>query len=511
VGSSARQPRRDAASSARRSKGTGPDLRAPAPIAPAGFAILVLAVVCAALVRVLAAHNDLWLDEIWSLQLARSVGSPLEILTRLHLDNNHCLNTWLMYLMRNSGSDWVYRVPALIAGIGTVILAGLIGRRIAGGMRGALTAVLLTGGSYLLIQYSSEARGYALAGAFALGAWFVALRGLDDRKWIWPVLFWCAVILGLLSHATFIAQAYCGLLVWSLSRMARSRGSWRRISSPAARWHAVPLLAILLFYLTYLRHLEIGGGPRFTWYYVLGRLSAFTLGLPAGASASIAATLAVAALIAIGLVTLRRERSDLWLLYAANCLIFPAALLLVRQPERLFERYFFVSAVFFVMLTAQLLALWVQRGGAWRTLAVLLLAAMLAGSAVHTVRLLRLGRGQYAAALRYVYDHSAPGESVITVASDHDFRNRMVIDYYGKKLPADKSIVYVSGKELPQAGAEWLILHSRDEAKPKENAISAGGHGPFRFQQAYPYAAMSGFNWFVYKLDAAETGGRPPE
>lgn len=147
----------------------------------------------------------------------------------------------------------------------------------------------------------------------------------------------------------------------------------------------------------------------------------------------------------------------------------------------------------------------------WRTLAVLLLAAMLAGSAVHTVRLWRLGRGQYAAALRYVYDHSAPGERVIKIASDRDFRNRMLVDYYGKKLPADKSIVYVSGKELPQAGAEWMILHSRDEAKPKEDAINAGGHGRFRFQQAYPYAAMSGFNWFVYKLDAAATGGRPPE
>src|ERR1700676_2982755 len=65
----------------------------------------VLLVVVAAILRIRAAHNDLWLDEIWSLALAHSVSSPLAIFT-IHHDNNNYLNTLYLYLLADRGNWW---------------------------------------------------------------------------------------------------------------------------------------------------------------------------------------------------------------------------------------------------------------------------------------------------------------------------------------------------------------------------------------------------------------------
>lgn len=478
------------------------------PMSPTSLAVSASLLVLAAVLRLLASRNDLWLDEVWSLNVAHSVRLPLEIFTGQFLDNNHCLNTWLMYLLSSAGSDWLLRLPALVVSIGTVALAGLIVRQISHHALGTWVAILLTGSSYLMIHYGSEARGYALAGGFALLAWYAALRGLEHRRWVWPILFWMAVTLGVLSHATYIAQAYAGLAVWTIARLKRLQGSRRQAFGSAARWHAVPLLLMLIFYWVHLRHMEIGGGPRFTWHFVLGRLEAFTLGLPA-MPAWLGLSLVIAAvLLGLGLWDLRRRGSDLWLLYAANCFVCPALLLVVRQPERLYERYFFVSTIFFLILMAQLCTAAIARRGAWRAVATALVAAGLVGNAVHTVRLIRDGRGQYAAALRYIYEHTTPVGGLIQVTSDHDFRNRVLVEHFAARLPADARIVYVSSQEVARTGAEWMILHSRDESSPRQTAIAVGGRGPYRFQRAYPSAPMSGFHWFLFKLDP-EAGTQP--
>ena len=81
----------------------------------------------AALVRLAAAWNDLWLDEIWTITLVGNLRSPLGVFT-LHHDNNHVLNTLWAYAVRRFDSDLVYRLPAWAGGVATVVL----GARLAG-------------------------------------------------------------------------------------------------------------------------------------------------------------------------------------------------------------------------------------------------------------------------------------------------------------------------------------------------------------------------------------------
>src|ERR1039458_2476428 len=77
----------------------------------------VLLVVVAAIRLIRAAHNDLWLDEIWSLNLAHTVSSPIGVFTSIHHDNNHYLTTLSMVLLPGRGNWWGYRIPSIVAGI----------------------------------------------------------------------------------------------------------------------------------------------------------------------------------------------------------------------------------------------------------------------------------------------------------------------------------------------------------------------------------------------------------
>src|SRR5262245_31722885 len=82
------------------------------------------------IVRVFAAHNDLWFDEVWSLQLVRERGhSFADVFTNIKHSNNHHLCSLWMRLVGQNASSLVYRLPSVLGSIGTIVLAGLIGLR----------------------------------------------------------------------------------------------------------------------------------------------------------------------------------------------------------------------------------------------------------------------------------------------------------------------------------------------------------------------------------------------
>src|SRR6188768_1399252 len=76
--------------------------------------------------RIAAATTNLWHDEVWSLWLLHGVRSPTEILTAVHHDNNHPVNSLFLYVIGERGSWLVYRLLSIAAGGGAILLAGII-------------------------------------------------------------------------------------------------------------------------------------------------------------------------------------------------------------------------------------------------------------------------------------------------------------------------------------------------------------------------------------------------
>jgi hypothetical protein len=465
------------------------------------LAIAVASFAVGSVVRVVAARNDLWFDEVWTLELLRErVHSIGEVFTNFKHSNNHHLCSLWMWLVGQNASALVYRLPSVLASIGTIALAGLIGLR-QSRLEGCI-AVILTSCSYLLIHFGTEARGYSLAIFFALLAWYALQRFEQERSWVWIVLFWTSALLGFLAHLEF-AICFAGLVAWALWQFVRYRSKWRQALLNLFALFTVPVMLVLVFYVVALRGFEIGGGPEWQVMPLLIKTASYTHGGPAsGAVARIAALLAVVS-IYIVLVYLVFERDDRWIFYAV-VIVAPLGLIPILLLVPLSVRYFIISVAASLVLLSSGYAALLRRGVAGRVIALTLLAVFVAGNAVNTGNLLRFGRGQYLAALCFIQKNSDNREVVIT--SDHDFRNGMLVNYYKRYLQRSDHVHYVDRAKLKEeyastnesaSGAEWLILHRFDLTKPANQVTDIYGNN-YKLVSIYRYSDLSGWNWLLY-------------
>lgn len=464
-----------------------------------------------ALVRLAGMFGDLWLDEIWSLRMVEQIKSPWEILTTLHHDNNHPLNSLWLYWLGADAAGWAYRLLSWGAGGASVGLAGALAwsqtlklkaGEPAWARATAVIAMLLTGGSYLLIHYASEARGYTPMLALALlAAW--ALQHADEAKWFrWAVVYALAAGLGLLAHATMAEVLFAGVL-WSAYGLLRGGADWSRRLWRVVSWHAVPLALAAGYYFGFIRKLEIGGGPENPLFKTLGETAAYTLGWPTAGGVFALGLLGL--LCGLGLFALGRGgQARAAIFYVAVVFVAPALALRASGFTLLFPRYFLLNAALALLLSAHGLA-WLWRAGrGGRAMVVTVLVLFLIGNAFPIIRLARAGRGHYSAALRAIASHAQTRE--ISISSDHDFRNRMLIDYYGASAGGGHPFVYYPVEQAPPWGVQWVLFHRLDGEEPPPSMIADARGNRYVREYHYSHAALSGWDWYVYRNEALILG-----
>ncbi|MBN1516784.1 hypothetical protein JXA32_09480 [Candidatus Sumerlaeota bacterium] len=467
-----------------------------------------LAIGCAFLLSsaaiIAAARGDLWLDEIWSLAFAHDARSAADIFLHYHHDNNHPLCTLFLYCVGEPDCLYVYRLLSVLSGIGAVLLAGFVAKE-EWGYPEALCSVVLIGSSYPLLLYFSEARGYAPAIFFGLAAYAALRHNLRSRHWATLVLFWPASILGMLSHATFIMLS-ASLFLASLAHQVQAHESIRRGIMRLLAQHYVPLTFFAWWYVFYLKDMEIGGGPVYRTWAVIGQASALIFGLPDAVAfhvANITAFHAVAIifilLVVVPGVAILYWRHDLqWIFFLAMLLIMPAAMLILSRPKFLYFRYFIICFPFFLLLLAQL-ACHCSRlcPPRWRWLAFAPIVLVVAGQIPRDYHLLVTGRGDYSAALEYILAASPDGP--ITVGSDHDFRNGMVIGFYAHRITGGERLRYLDQSRWLVESPEWIFAHNQDRTFQPIQEHALKGIGVYRLIKVFPFSGISGWNWVLYR------------
>ncbi|MCS7033144.1 MAG: hypothetical protein NZ561_04010, partial [Phycisphaerae bacterium] len=264
--------------------------------------LLTGVLLAAAALRLTAARGGLWLDEIWSLELAREVSNPMQILTHLRIDNNHPLNTLVLWTIGMNAADFVYRLPVVALSTAAVAL-GWQWNRSRSVPAGAVTAGVLAI-SFPMIVYGSEARGYGYA-AFFLLACLVCLERISKSP-LFRVSYVVSAAGGILSHPTFL-PALGAMMLWTIAKDG-DRRAWLLT-------HAVPVSLAGLFWFVFVRPLNFGGSSSAP----LVELAIETLSLPLGVSADqkLATLAAVASagltVAAIGALIWRGDRR--WVLY----------------------------------------------------------------------------------------------------------------------------------------------------------------------------------------------------
>lgn len=469
-------------------------------------ALPVALVLLAGLLRLLAARGDLWLDEVWSLELLAQLHSPLEIFTLRH-DNNHLLNSLLLWFLRPFDGDLLLRLPAVLCGTASVALAAAVAARSGGPAEGpprrrATFAALLVGTSYMMVHYGSEARGYGLLLGLALLALYAAVRGRLEPRSRWAFVYGAAGVLALLAHPLAV-HLLLGVAAWSLLRWWRRGLRGGRLLAACTAWHAVPFAAAAALVVGFLRGMIIGGGPVEGVAPVLGRAVAYMMGMPTQLG-SVALVGIGAGLLLGGVAWLAARGDDAWVFYLVAGAISPLVTQALQPGDLHFERYFVLSAALTLLLGARLLGALATRGRAGAALATLLVVAFCGAQVPRLVRLLRDGRGQYRAALQLMVD-SDPAPRIY-VSSDHDLRNWMMLQYYRSRVPGGARLVYVPRRAWATVRPAWQLFH-RFEGEPAPAPVLTNRlGGQYRLVASFPSAPLSGWTWFVYRRTSTASG-----
>jgi len=460
------------------------------------------AVLAGTVARLLCLGAEFWLDEIWSLELARTARSPFDVLFAARQDNNHHLNTiYLLFVPDGAWWGW-YRLLSFVAGVLSIAMAARAARRW-GGAEALLTAGLVACCSWLVLA-SSEARGYSLAVLFALIAYDALWGYLQTRSRISLVIYWLATIAGFLSHLTFL-HATIGFVVWSLRVFARQRTSSGDELRQLALTHAVPGVVVAAFYLFAVRGMDRGGGPPAATFDVLASLIGRGLGGFSGWWALPWCLLAVA-LFSVGIWRLRNKDDDVWVFFVACCVVSPGLSLLTR-PDYLFERYFLIPFVFFLLLASHAFA-WLAAPrptpipadpsatppmlAVRQVVFVVLLQMILIGNAVIVSHFADTGRGNFCAALNWAVARS---DGVVHVRAEAPkgatFRVSKYVEFYAPRVAPGREVVV---RDAEEPGVEWMLVHRLPGQPPPEEVLNG-----YRLDQSFPSRGPWAWGWFVYR------------
>ncbi len=426
------------------------------------------------LVRLPPLASNLSLDEIWTLNLLELVRNPADILVALRHDNNHWLNTLYLYLVGAWRWEPGYRLLSFAAGIGTVILTAQIGKKY--GRAVGLTAALACAVSYLVVDLTTQARGFAPAMFFGVAAWLLLDRFLKGSSGRGMARFQATVGLGFLSHLTFLL-AYAGLFAWSAVALARRKNGWRTL----AELHAPIGAGLVALYWLAVRGMIAGGGVHTRPLEALGDLAHYTLGTPASWWWVFFAAAAVAGWECRQML---REGNEEWAFFAGA-----AAAALVAIPA--WNLAHFTPRQLAVLIPMLLVALsrFVCR---LRWAGALLIAAFLVAQGFSLASFYRDGRGGYADAAQYLRSQGG------AVAADPnqpegDFRVRMVLWYYGADIP----LVGRSGWRSTMP--DWVIVCDPKEAPSRPLPSIERGGIRFRYERIFRSGGTTPLHWVLYR------------
>jgi len=459
------------------------------------YVIFLSLVLLAALVRLPGMFSEFWFDEIWTLNIAKSANSTIDIFTKIRNSNNHHLNTLFFYLLGDRKHWELYRLHSFFAGIGTVVLSWFIARKM--GRLEALLASILTCCSYLLIHFSSEARGYALVIFFAFASYLALQDFAEKQRWFSAVVFWFCVCLGFLSHLMYM-NFFIAAVAWLLFKLFGKYKNKVYVTAYFFKCFGVPLVFLLCFYIFAVRGLVVEEAS-FRLIDILIKTLSHSGGGPAAGPIAAIVGITAAGLTLFAIVQLSDDKKSEWVFYLTVIFLLPAVALSIKRPGVLYERYFLISIAFNLVVSSHALA-WLYRKNLVAKIAMaVLLFLFIAGNGINTFRFFKYGRGNYLESLLYMAEHT-PG-NIITISSDHDAINGAVIDYYRKFLPKDKIIKYIPNtSRYVEQTPMWLIIHHKGPIRPTPpNMFGVGSNIYERVKYTtYPYC-LSGFDWLIYR------------
>jgi hypothetical protein len=463
------------------------------------FALVLCAAGLGLALRLRAAAGDLWLDEIWSLNLVKRAGTIGDVFIHIPYDNNHFLNSAWLWIVGPNASVVVMRLAAIVFGTLSIPVAAAVGRRFCS-LSGAIAAFLIAIG-YFFVHYGSEARGYSGMILAVLLAYYAIEELCEDkeRKGAY-VLFAAAICFGTFSHLTMVEATGVLCLTGAGRVMTEARPLASRLWSVAtifvvAALASAPALACFAVG-AFLPEFRVGVMEPFSFPALaqgLADMARATLGFPQ--SMEDGAVVSATAIIALACLRLTPERRRWFPALAIFGL--PAIHAALHLPSQFYARFHLTAAVALVLLASDALAALWRREGRRRGVAVALIGLLLAGQTLQLQNFFHVGRGAYADAVRTMSGGGAFSYSTDGVSNE----TNAVVAYEAGWLG-------LAAAPAPDADwcrdpPAWLIVATtpRSPATLPERRLAGKAEcsAIFHRERSYPAWGLSGFVWTLYR------------
>ncbi len=493
-----------------------PNIRATAPIAhpdetaAARFAAVgpvVAAIFAAGLaLRLYCSGGPLWIDEIWSIMNLDPIKHFWDIFWGISHDNNHFANSlWLYSAGSLSQNPTWLRAPSIVAGALAIAAMARLGARQS--RAAAIAGAALVAFSFFFLNYSVEARGYATASLALMIAYDALERAIDNPSGNARFVLAGAAGLGLFCHfaigpALCLFGAIALLEVWRRSRDVKfAIATVFQIFWPTGL-AALPVIGSVIAGYFAMGGFTIGGIKAYTLAAAIAgmaKMVLLVLGLPesplAVAFAVIGVPLAILGALFSGLV-----RADRRIAYAVILIALPIAVFVAHPPNTNIPRYYFVSAVFLVLLVAECFgSLW-SFGGWRRAGAVAALAAILAGGAVQARN---FQAGKYPAWPEALATIASSGQ--LQIGGLYDRNVHAHVDFYNRTH--SPRIELVPPEQLCARPPQWFVAGINDinrEPPPKRLEVGDGCALAYSLSAIYGAPGLSQTPWALYRqIDAA--------
>jgi hypothetical protein len=465
--------------------------------------LYVILVLCAAglglALRLRAAAGDLWLDEIWSLNLVKRARTIGDVFIHIPYDNNHFLNSAWLWTVGPNASVVVMRLAAVAFGTLSIPVAAAIGRRFCN-LSGAIAAFLIAAG-YFFVHYGSEARGYSGMILAILLEYFAIEQICDDedRRDAF-VLFAAAICFGTFSHLTMV-EATAVLCVTGAARvMTKTKPLAARLRTVAtifviAALATLPALACFAVG-TLSPEFRVGVMEPFSFSALaqgLAEMARATLGFPQSiGDVAVVTAAAVVAFAFLALITAPRRWFPAFAIFG-----LPAVHAALHLPSQFYARFHLTAAVALILLASDALAALWRREGSWRAVAVAGLFLIAAGQGVELRNFFEAGRGAYADAVKTM---SVQG-GVAYSADNLENETKSVVAYEAARLGVTAAAV--GDADWCAAPPGWLIVANtpRSQTAPSERRLAgpAACRTSYRRDRVFPAWGLSGFAWTLFR------------
>lgn len=450
-------------------------------------AICTAVIVLSLLIRIWFARSELWYDEILSIVLSEHIGSPWGILTQIHHDNSHYLNTLYLWLLGFRAPYLAYHGVSLF--FGTLLQVAVSMYAFRRSTREGVILTVLTSFSFFLFLYGWQARGYAPMLFFGLLSYFFLSQYLAHPKYSMALLYGASACIAFLWHLTYL-HFLLGFFLWSTC-ILRRRYEWKVVCIHLLRCFLLPVAFLFSLYVVDIRVMEIGGGEKKSLDLILQTILTTSIGFP---SEGTLLSFVLSACIFWGIVAAVERRlhhsSNDALLFILMLVVVPAVSLLCLRPTFVYPRYFLPSIFFLILLYARTAADMYDKGSVLRVLSLVFVALYCAGNIVTILSYAPLVSGGHVPALSSMAANSVTNS--VRVGSTSDSHNSSILYFYSKRLSQD--FQYVPQAEAVVNPPQWFLKDKSAFEIIENPQIFAYGIS-YCLQSALP---QNGHRWAVY-------------